>query len=88
MTSTSKKWHHPHFWLIFVIILLLILGIFFRFYHLDRKIYWHDEVMTSMRVGGHQREEYMQNMFDGHVVTAADLQAYQSSPREQHNRSD
>jgi uncharacterized membrane protein len=75
MTSRSQKWHHP--WLTVVIILLLILGIFFRFYHLDRKIYWHDEVMTSMRVGGHQRQEYMQNIFDGHVVTAADLQAYQ-----------
>ncbi|PZD74418.1 hypothetical protein C1752_01475 [Acaryochloris thomasi RCC1774] len=58
---TSLKWQLLQSKLLVVIILLLILGVFFRLYHLDRKIYWHDEVLTSARVGGHQRQTYIEN---------------------------
>ncbi|HEY9658481.1 MAG TPA: hypothetical protein V6C65_08535, partial [Allocoleopsis sp.] len=36
-------------WLVYGMIGLLILGIFFRFYHLDQKVYWVDETHTSLR---------------------------------------
>lgn len=73
-----EKGRHPQSQLTVVIILLLVLGIFFRFYNLERKMYWHDEVLTSVRVGGHDWPEFMQTIFDGHLVSAADLQIYQS----------
>jgi uncharacterized membrane protein len=60
------------------VVIILLLGMGLRLYHLDRKIYWHDEVLTSVRVGGHYRQEYIQQIFDGHLVSRADLQAYQA----------
>jgi uncharacterized membrane protein len=36
----------------FLVITLLVLGIFFRFVNIDRKIYWGDEVFTSLRISG------------------------------------
>lgn len=69
------KWraHTPSF----LIISTVLVGIVLRFYNLDHKIYWHDEVLTSVRVAGHYRWEYFRDIFDGHLVSVAELQAYQ-----------
>lgn len=56
---------------------LLILGIFFRFVNLDRKVYWIDEIYTSLRISGHTETEFIQQVFDGHVVNLEELQKYQ-----------
>ncbi len=64
----------------FFIILLtvtIILGVFFRFQELDRKVYWHDEVYTSFRAAGFTREEIDQDLFQNQVVQAPELQKYQ-----------
>jgi uncharacterized membrane protein len=41
-------WTMPPGWLRFFIIILLFLGIFFRFVNLDQKVYWIDEAFTSL----------------------------------------
>jgi uncharacterized membrane protein len=64
---------HPWQWLITV---LLILGIFFRVAHLDRKVYWVDEVATSIRVAGYTRPEITQEISDK-VLYPQDLLNYQ-----------
>jgi len=38
-------------------IVMLILGTVFRFINLDQKLYWHDEVYTSLRVTAHSEQE-------------------------------
>lgn len=58
-------------------ILLLILGLFFRFVNLDKKVYWHDEVYTSLRITAHTRQEVVERAFIGNEVTIAELQEYQ-----------
>ncbi|MDJ0774552.1 MAG: glycosyltransferase family 39 protein [Mastigocoleus sp. MO_167.B18] len=60
-----------------LIISLLVLGIFFRFTNLDHKVYWHDEVYTSMRSSGYTGSEVHQEVFDGSVIGVEDLQKYQ-----------
>ena len=60
-----------------LIISLLVLGIFFRFTNLDHKVYWHDEVYTSMRSSGYTGSEVRQEVFDGSVIGVEDLQKYQ-----------
>ncbi|NEP58399.1 MAG: hypothetical protein F6K31_15505 [Symploca sp. SIO2G7] len=67
----------PQAWLLFLCTILIVLGIFFRFVNLGEKIYWHDEVVTSFRIAGYQGKEFLQESFDGSVVTVADLQQYQ-----------
>jgi len=64
-------------WLKFVIIIILTLGIFFRFVNLDKKIYWGDEVYTSLRLSGHLIEEVNKDIFNGRIVSQEGIQKYQ-----------
>jgi uncharacterized membrane protein len=64
-------------WLQITTIALLLLGICFRFYHLDRKVYWLDEARTSLRMSGYTQTELVQEVFTGKITTAAQLQTYQ-----------
>lgn len=59
------------------IVLLLAVGLFFRFYNLDRKVYWNDEVWTSLWLSGHSSSEMIEQLFDGRELTSQDLQRYQ-----------
>ncbi|HEY9707990.1 MAG TPA: glycosyltransferase family 39 protein [Oculatellaceae cyanobacterium] len=73
----TRKWVLPPKWLRFLVIVLLLLGVFFRFAHLDRKVYWHDEVYTSFRLAGYTWRELSPQVFNGKVINAKDLQKYQ-----------
>ncbi|NEO87156.1 MAG: hypothetical protein F6J87_23290 [Spirulina sp. SIO3F2] len=64
-------------WLKWGLACLLVLGIFFRFLNLDRKIYWHDEVVTSLRIAGYTGSELIAENFTGQVRSVSDLQKYQ-----------
>ncbi|NJM86381.1 MAG: hypothetical protein HC847_03350 [Hydrococcus sp. RU_2_2] len=46
----------------------MVLGIFFRFANLDRKVYWLDETHTSLRIFGYTEKEFIQDIFSGKVV--------------------
>lgn len=61
----------------FLIILVLLISIFFRFANLERKVYWHDETYTSLWISGHSLEEVAKGAFSGRVITIEDLQKYQ-----------
>jgi uncharacterized membrane protein len=60
-----------------VAIALLILGTFFRFYHLDEKVYWLDEARTSLRMSGHTKTEFIQATYKGEAIGLDTLQQYQ-----------
>jgi uncharacterized membrane protein len=64
-------------WLQALMIILLALGIFFRFVNLDRKVYWGDEVFTSFRLSGYTVAELKQQIGNGRVVSIEDFQRYQ-----------
>ena len=52
-------------WLRFLIIVLLVMGILFRFFNLDGKVYSHDETYTSLRISGYTVDEAKQQIFNG-----------------------
>ncbi|MGG6239036.1 glycosyltransferase family 39 protein [Nodosilinea sp. AN01ver1] len=56
---------------------LVTLGIVFRFAHLDRQVYWHDEAYTSLHLSGYAVPELEQALLTGQPVTVADLQRFQ-----------
>ncbi|MBD2090443.1 glycosyltransferase family 39 protein [Microcoleus sp. FACHB-1515] len=64
-------------WVAGGILLALILGIFFRFYQLDRKVFWGDEVFTAMRSSGYGVAEVVDRTYTGEILDLADLQQYQ-----------
>ena len=74
MTKLSLK--HRQIWLLFCGIVIVI-GIFFRCYNLDKKVYWHDEVYTSIRVSGYNGEAVVKETFTGQVIQPQDLLKYQ-----------
>lgn len=58
-------------------LLAIALGISFRFIEIDRKLYWHDEVYTSMRAAGFTRQEIDRDLFQNKIVPVRELQKYQ-----------
>jgi uncharacterized membrane protein len=64
-------------WFRYALVGLLIVGIIFRFINLDKKVYWHDEVYTSLRITAHTRSELVERAFNGNIIAPADLQEYQ-----------
>jgi uncharacterized membrane protein len=66
---------------------LLLLGLFFRFPHLERKIYWQDEVYTSMQLSGYTYGKMKQGLTNGQLIGVKDLWKYQY-PRPEGNFTD
>ena len=76
MASDSDKVRSRR-WIAGAIGLALAWGIFFRFYNLDRKVFWGDEVFTAMRASGYSAAEVIERTYTGEILDLADLQQYQ-----------
>ncbi|MBN3926879.1 glycosyltransferase family 39 protein [Nostoc sp. NMS4] len=62
----------------FLIVVLLMVGIFFRFFNLDRKVYWHDETFTSLRISGYTADQVKQQIFNGRIINKESFAKFQS----------
>lgn len=69
-------WDGKPNWIKPLAIALLVIGISFRFVNLDRKVYWYDETLTSLRIFGYTRTE-LEESFQGQIVSASELLAFQ-----------
>ena len=38
----------------------ILLGVFFRFYHVDRKVFWDDEIYSAVWIAGDREENVIQ----------------------------
>lgn len=70
-------WVIPPTWFRAIVAILLILGIFFRFVNLDRKVYWFDETFTSIRISGYKEIEAVKQFANARIINIKDLQKYQ-----------
>jgi uncharacterized membrane protein len=57
-------------------IVLLILGLIFRFTNLGLKFYWDDEVRSSMRISGYLEPDVIQAVYTGKPIAASELDAF------------
>jgi uncharacterized membrane protein len=64
-------------WLLSLLAVAILLGTGFRFFQIDRKLYWHDETYTSLRAAGFTRQEIDGELFQNRIVPAPELQKYQ-----------
>ncbi|MBD2447758.1 glycosyltransferase family 39 protein [Nostoc sp. FACHB-152] len=69
-------------WLRLLIVVVLVVGVFFRFFNLDGKIYWHDETFTSLRISGYTAGEVKQRILTNSVITKESLAHYQGLNQE------
>ncbi|MEM9483938.1 MAG: hypothetical protein AAGA83_09635 [Cyanobacteria bacterium P01_F01_bin.116] len=61
-------------------VLCLLVGIGLRCTNAAHKVYWHDEVYTTVRVLGHSGKDIETNLLQKTMVSADDLQAFQQFP--------
>lgn len=61
----------------FLIIVLLALGIFFRFVNLDKKIYGLDESYTSLRISGYTEAELVEDFSNTRIIGIDSITKYQ-----------
>lgn len=62
-----------------IIILIIIVSIAIRLINLDHRVYWKDEVFTSLRVSGYTEEEVIEGLYNHNVLSLEDLQTYQQT---------
>ncbi|MEG4535530.1 glycosyltransferase family 39 protein [Microcoleus sp. D2_18a_D3] len=74
----GHNWRLPVTGLRFLLSVLLVMGIFFRFVNIDRKFYWFDETFTSLRVSGYLGKSVKEEIFNGPVISSKDFLKYQS----------
>jgi uncharacterized membrane protein len=69
-------------WFRLLVIITLALGLVFRVAHLDSKVYWRDEALTSLRISGYTVGDVIDHTFGGQEVRPDDIQAYQHLNRD------
>lgn len=57
----------------FLILIVLAIGLLFRFVNLEQKIYWGDECFTSLMISGHTRVQIQQENFENKVTDIKEL---------------
>ena len=71
-----------------LIAMILAIGIFFRFYNLDQKVYWYDETMTSLRISGYTSSELVKEVYNGEVISVENLLENYQYPNNTKNLND
>lgn len=72
-----KRLLHGSRSVVVLFIAVLMLGIFVRVTHIGQKVYWHDEVFTSIRAAGYTASEIAPNVFTGELLPPETLLQYQ-----------
>jgi uncharacterized membrane protein len=78
----SKFTNSKYLNIAYLAIVLVLLGILFRFSNLDLKVYWRDEALTSMQVAGYSQAEFNKEAFNAEITTPLELQRYQQISRD------
>ncbi|WP_144051381.1 glycosyltransferase family 39 protein [Geminocystis herdmanii] len=73
----NKVRSNSQYWLKIVIIIVILWGVFFRVTNIDKKIYWEDEVYTSLRVAGYKSYQISDKLFHGNIITNQDVLHFQ-----------
>jgi uncharacterized membrane protein len=82
-TKTKKKFNVRK-----LIAIVLVIGIFFRFYNLDQKVYWYDETMTSLRISGYTSTDLVKEVYNGEVISVENLLQNYQYPNNTKNLND
>ena len=75
--SIKKQDRHFDKFIFILLFFLLLLGFYFRFTNLEKKVFWVDEVSTAIRICGHTIQEVTDNLARQNILGFNDLVAYQ-----------
>ena len=71
----SKRWK-------IILLVVIAVGIFFRFFNIGTKVYWHDEVINSTRTAGYDLPEIYNDLPKDTLFSVELLDKYQGLPPE------
>jgi uncharacterized membrane protein len=60
-----------------LLLIALALGLFFRFYKLEDKLLWHDELATRVFAAGYTVEEWKKALYTGEIFDVSQVTNYQ-----------
>ncbi|AFZ25867.1 putative membrane protein [Cylindrospermum stagnale PCC 7417] len=63
----------------FLLVIVLVLGVSFRFINIDKKAYWDDEAFTSLRTSGYTEAELVERVASVDRISVKDLDKYQNT---------
>jgi uncharacterized membrane protein len=72
----------------FLVIIVLVLGLFFRFANLEKKAYSADEVRSVLRLSGYANQEFEQLEFTGDIISASQIVQQYQKPTKERNLQD
>ena len=75
--SSRKSFSLFHLSQIWLIVIVLLLGVFFRFANIEDRVFWVDEVATAVRVSGYTITEVIDDLQAKDIVSREDLLRYQ-----------
>ncbi|NET47981.1 MAG: dolichyl-phosphate-mannose-protein mannosyltransferase [Merismopedia sp. SIO2A8] len=78
-SASSSLWRTT--WLKYFLLLVLFMGAFFRFYHIDHKVYWYDETMTSLRISGYTQPQAQELVYGIEHHTIEEFRAQYQYPK-------
>ena len=64
-------------WFYGFLIIIIVLGVLLRCIHIDNRVYWGDEIVTSLRMSGSSYAEGIQNLTNKSILSISDLMTYQ-----------
>ena len=64
-------------WFCIFLIIIIILGVIIRCINIDNRVYWGDEIVTSLRISGYSYAEGIQNLTNKSTLSISDLMVYQ-----------
>ncbi len=77
--ASERRWQIPPKPWRFLIVTVMVIGIFFRFANLDNKPYWLDEVTNSIHSAGYSKQDFDDQIevWKNKDLTIEDLHKYQ-----------
>ena len=87
--AKDRGWQIPPKPWRFLMVTVLVIGIFFRFANLDNKVFWFDENGTIFKISGYTIEEWrsVKNKLNGQIISVEDF-SNSYSPNSESNVTD
>jgi uncharacterized membrane protein len=82
LQSSSTSFINSQKWIVFLLVVTLMLGVFFRLVNLDRKPYWADENFTSSVISGYSHQELIDKFAGEQAVSVREFLSYQYPNRD------
>ena len=61
-----------------LLVIVILLGIGFRFFNLAHPVYWFDETQTSLRISGYTKSDLVEQIYTGNIVQVGNfMKTYQ-----------